>query len=419
MEPARMDIIRPSTKKRFSPALIAGIVVAVLVATIALARLKPAATPVERSGIVTDVVRRGAMTRDVRGTGVLTPVDIRWIAATTDARVERIVAQPGTVVKADSVIIELSDPQQQQAGRDAEWQLRAAVADYEAMRAQLESERLDREAAVARLRSEREQARLHAEADAELERAGLAAKITRKISQTTSDELDRRLAIEETRLRVSASSQRSRLAAQQAQVEQRRAMAELQQDRTRSLQVRAGIDGVLQQINVQAGQRITAGTNIARVARPDQLKAEIRVAEMQAKDLAAGQRAKIDTRNGIVDAHVVRVDPAVREGTVTVDLAFDGPLPAGARPDLTVDATIELDRISDTLYVNRPVNAREEKSGTMWKVVDNGNSAVKVAVEFGRGSSNAIEVRKGLNAGDAVIVSDTSAFDEQERVNLK
>lgn len=414
-----MDIIRPSTKKRFSPALIAGIVVAVLVATIALARLKPAATPVERSGIVTDVVRRGAMTRDVRGTGVLTPVDIRWIAATTDARVERIVAQPGTVVKADSVIIELSDPQQQQAGRDAEWQLRAAVADYEAMRAQLESERLDREAAVARLRSEREQARLHAEADAELERAGLAAKITRKISQTTSDELDRRLAIEETRLRVSASSQRSRLAAQQAQVEQRRAMAELQQDRTRSLQVRAGIDGVLQQINVQAGQRITAGTNIARVARPDQLKAEIRVAEMQAKDLAAGQRAKIDTRNGIVDAHVVRVDPAVREGTVTVDLAFDGPLPAGARPDLTVDATIELDRISDTLYVNRPVNAREEKSGTMWKVVDNGNSAVKVAVEFGRGSSNAIEVRKGLNAGDAVIVSDTSAFDEQERVNLK
>jgi HlyD family secretion protein len=350
---------------------------------------------------------------------VLTPVDIRWIAATTDARVERIVAQPGTVVKADSVIIELSDPQQQQAGRDAEWQLRAAVADYEAMRAQLESERLDREAAVARLRSEREQARLHAEADAELERAGLAAKITRKISQTTSDELDRRLAIEETRLRVSASSQRSRLAAQQAQVEQRRAMAELQQDRTRSLQVRAGIDGVLQQINVQAGQRITAGTNIARVARPDQLKAEIRVAEMQAKDLAAGQRAKIDTRNGIVDAHVVRVDPAVREGTVTVDLAFDGPLPAGARPDLTVDATIELDRISDTLYVNRPVNAREEKSGTMWKVVDNGNSAVKVAVEFGRGSSNAIEVRKGLNAGDAVIVSDTSAFDEQERVNLK
>jgi HlyD family secretion protein len=414
---SHMDVIRTDAPRRRSRLMIAGIVAVVIVATIAIARLRPAAFAVERASIVTDTVRRGEMTREVRGSGVLTPVDVRWIAATTDARVERIVVQPGTAVKADTVLIELSDPQQQQAGRDAEWQLRAAEADYETTRAQLENEKLDREAAVARLRSEREQARLRAEADAELERQGLAAKITSRISETTADELTRRLALEQQRLTVTQASQRSRLAAQRAAVEQRRAMFDLQQERTRSLAVRAGIDGVLQQINVQAGQRITAGTNIARVARPEQLKAEIRIAESQAKDIAAGQRAKVDTHNGIIDAHVSRIDPSVREGTVTVDLMLDGPLPAGARPDLTVDAGIELDRIADAVFVARPVSARERTRGTLWKVT--GGNAVKVDVEFGRASTTAIEIRSGVRAGDEVIVSDTSAFDDQRRIKLQ
>lgn len=413
-----MDIVRTPETKRIPRAAIIAAAVVIVIATIALARLRPAAIPVDRSSILTDTVRRGPMAREVRGSGVLTPVDVRWIAAATDARVERIVVQPGSAVRADTIIVELSDPQQQQAGVDAEWQLRAAQADYETTRAQLESERLDREASVARLRSEFEQARLRAQADAELERQGLAAAITRRMSQTSADELARRLALEEQRLRVTASSQTSRLASQRAQVEQRRAMFALQQDRTRSLAVRAGIDGVLQQINVQAGQRVAAGTNIARVARPDQLKAEIRIAESQAKDLLLGQHAKLDTHNGVVDARVARIDPSVREGTVTIDLAIAGPLPAGARPDLNVDASIELEQIADALYVSRPVSAREGTRGTAWKVIDGGAAAVKVDVEFGRSSSTAIEIRRGLRAGDEVIVSDTSAFDAHDRIQI-
>ena len=413
-----MDVVRTGSVRRFTPRqlAIAGGGLLVLLVTIWLIRLEPAARTVSRSTIVIETVRRGQMTREVRGSGVLTPEQVRWITASTDARVERIVVLPGTLVQADTVIMELADAQQQQCGRDAQWQLRAAEADLETMRAELASERLDREASVARLRSEYEQARLRAAADAELEKQGLAAKITRQLSQTTADELARRLAIEQQRLQVSETSQRSQLAGRRAAVEQRRAMLQLQDERTRSLHVRAGIAGVLQQVNVQAGQSVTTGATLARVAQTDRLKAEIRVPETLAKDVAQGQRVKIDTRNGVVDGRVMRIDPAVTNGTVVVDVAIDGALPPGARPDLSVDATIELDRIADAVYIGRPVNAQENAAGTIFRV--KGDEATRIQVEFGRASANTIEIRKGLAAGEEVIVSDTSAFDRHDRIRI-
>jgi HlyD family secretion protein len=412
-----MDITRaPESKKRMRIIGIAVIAIAGILTTVALARLKPAAPSVERASIVIAGVERGAFTRAVRGSGTLVPENIRWIAAATDARVERIVVQPGTVVRADTVILELSDPQQQQSASDASWQLRAAEAAYQAAEAELESERLDREAAAAQLRAEYEQARLRARADAELEKAGLAATITRQLSQSAADELARRVEIDERRRKSLASSQRARLAALAAQVEQARALNGLRRQQTDALVVRAGIDGVLQQVGVQAGQRVTAGTNLARVAEPTHLQAEIRVAEGQAKDVAVGQVATIDTHNGVVNARVARIDPAVRDGSVLVDLTITGPLPAGARPDLSVDATIELQRVAQAVFVARPVSVQELSTGSLFKIT--GSEAHRVRVEFGRASAETIEIRSGLQPGDSVIVSDTTNFERFDALKL-
>lgn len=413
-----MDIARnASSKKNRRIVTIAIVTVALIITTFAFARLEPAAPTVNQASVVIETVQTGPLTREVRGSGVLVPENVRWIAASTDGRVERVVVQPGTAVTADTVLIELSDPQQQQSARDAQWQLRAAEAAYRAAQAELESERLDREAGAARLRAELEQARLRAKADEDLEKAGLAAKITRQLSESAANELAKRVQFEEQRLATLGASQSARLAALQAQVEQRRSMNDLAQQRIESLAVRAGIDGVLQQVTVQAGQRVNAGTTLARVAQPDRLKAEIRVAETQAKDLAIGQRAQIDTRNGLVPAHVARIDPAATGGTVLVDLAIDGPLPPGSRPDVSVDATIELERIPNTTYVARPVGAQELSAGTVFRVVD--DRATRVQVEFGRASATAIEIRRGLSAGDRVIVSDDAAYEKHDEIKLK
>ena len=415
-----MDIIRNTESRKKNLRRYGGgaaIVVALIVATVALARLEPAAPAVERESMVIAQVQRGPFTRAIRATGTLVPENIRWISAATDARVERVVVQPGTAVTADTVILELSDPQAQQSASDATWQLRAAEAAYEAAEAELQNERLDREAAAARLRAEHEQARLRAKADADLEKAGLAASITRQLSQSAADELGRRVQIEERRVTTVATSQRARLATLQAQVEQARALNELRRGQTDSLHVRAGIDGVLQQVTVQAGQRVQVGTNLARVAEPSRLKAEVRVAEVQAKDVVVGQSAIIDTRNGVVSARVARVDPAVRDGSVVVDLTIVDPLPAGARPDLTVDATIELQRVPDAVFVTRPVSAQELSSGTLFKV--DGSEAHRVKVDFGRASAVEIELKNGLKPGDQVIVSDTSNYERFDRLEIK
>ncbi|HEX6099659.1 MAG TPA: HlyD family efflux transporter periplasmic adaptor subunit [Thermoanaerobaculia bacterium] len=414
-----MDIVRTSNGKQLPRRIIYAALVlgAIVLTTVAFARLEPAAPPVEATSLVIETAERGPLTRAVRGSGVLVPENIRWIAAATDGRVERVVVQPGTVVTAGSVIIELSDPQQQQSTRDAEWQLRAAEAAYEAAKAELESNRLDQESGTARLRAEAQQARLRARADAELAAAGLAASITKQLSESTAASLDERVKFEEQRLATLTASQRARLAALQAEVEQRRSMVDLQRQRSESLQVRAGIDGVLQAVAVQAGQRVSPGTTLARVAEPSRLKAEIRVAETQAKDLVTGQIAQIDTRNGVVAARVARIDPAASNGTVLVDLSIDGALPAGARPDLSVDATIELEKLADVLHVARPVRAQENTSGNVFRV--DGNKATRVKVEFGRASASDIEIRSGLAAGDRVIVSDDSSYEKFDVIQIK
>lgn len=413
-----MDIVRnPEKKNRRRILWIGAAILAVVLTTVALGRLKPAAPPVDEKTLVIETVARGPLTRAVRGSGVLTPENVRWIAAATEGRVERVVVQPGTRVTADSVILELSDPQLQQSTRDAEWQLRAADSAYAAARAELESDRLDRQAAASNLRAEARQARLRAKADAELAKAGLAASITKELSESAATALEERVKFEEQRLGILVSSQRSRLAALQAEVEQRRAMLDLQQQRLASLQVRSGIDGILQQVAVQPGQRVNAGTTLARVAQPERLKAEIRVAETQAKDLAVGQSAQLDTRTGVVAAHVARIDPAASNGTVLVDLTIDGPLPAGARPDLSVDATIELERLPNVIHVARPVRAQENATGSVFRV--RGNRAERVKVEFGRASAISIEVRSGLAPGDRVIVSDDSSYDKYEEIEIQ
>lgn len=416
--PSDMDIVRTSATRKIPRRIVyAALVLGAIVATsVAFARLEPAAPPVAANSLVIETVGRGPLTRAVRGSGVLVPENVRWIAAATDGRVERVLLQPGTQVTAGSVIIELSDPQQQQSTRDAEWQLRAAEAAYEAAKAELESNRLDQQSATARLRAEAQQARLRAKADAELATAGLAAPITKQLSESAADSLAERVKFEEQRLATLASSQRARLAALQAEVEQRRAMVDLQRQRSESLQVRAGIDGVLQAVAVQAGQRVTSGTTLARVAEPSRLKAEIRVAETQAKDLVTGQVAQIDTRNGVVAARVARIDPAASNGTVLVDLSIDGPLPAGARPDLGVDATIELEKLADVLHVARPVRAQENGSGNVFRV--HGGKATRVKVELGRASATDIEIRSGLAEGDRVIVSDDSAYDKFDTIQI-
>lgn len=414
-----MDITRTPETGRNARRILYGVIaaLAVVLTTFAFARLKPAAPPADKNSLVIETVERGPLTRAVRGSGVLTPENIRWISAATEGRVERVVAQPGTLVTADTVIIELSDPQEQQSALDAEWQLRAAEAAYAAAQAELESDRLDREAAASRLRAEAQQARLRAKADAELATAGLAAPITRQLSESAAASLEERVAFEDRRLGILKSSQRSRLATLQAEVEQRRARVGLQRQRIASLQVRAGIDGVLQQVAVQAGQSVNAGTTLARVAQPDRLKAEIRVPETQAKDLMVGQLAQIDTRNGVVAAKVARIDPAASNGTVLVDLSIDGALPAGARPDLSVDATIELERLANVVFVARPVRAQENATGSVLRV--DGDRAERVNVQFGRASASAIEIRSGLAPGDRVIVSDDSAYDKFNEIKLK
>jgi len=416
-----VDIARPSQarKKRIRRILMgSGTLAAVLLITAGLARLRPAAPSVDSATLVIDTVKRGEMLRNVRGLGTLVPEEIRWIPAISEGRVERLVILAGTPVKADTVILELSNPELELQALDAESQLRAAEAALTELKVRLESQHLDQEAAAARVKADFHQARLRADADGELAKNGLIADINLKVSQVTADELGNRNRIEQKRLEISDEAIRAQMAVQEAQVEQRRALARLRRRQFLDLKVRAGLDGVLQQLPVEVGQRVTPGTPLAKVAQPEKLKAVVKIAETQAKDILPGQKAIVDTRNGVIDGHVARVDPAAQQGTVTVDIALDGALPKGARPELSVDGTIELERLEDVLYVGRPAQGQAESMVGLFRLEESGKEATRVTVKLGRASVNTVQVLSGLEVGQRVVVSDTSAWDAFDRIRL-
>jgi HlyD family secretion protein len=408
-------------KKRIRAVAIAGSALAGLAAiSFGLSRLEPSAPKVNRATVWMDSVKRGEMIRQVRGPGTLTviPEAIRWVASRTAGRVEQRVILPGTPVEPDTVILELSNPELEQELRDAEFQLKAQQAELAELKVRLQSDLLNQQANAASVASEYHQASLQATADERLHEEKLIGDLILKRSKVRAEEYQTRNDLEQQRLEIATESAEAQLAAKRATVEQFKALYGLRLSQKKALTVRAGIEGVLQELAVEVGQEVTPGTNLARVAQPDKLKAELRIAETQAKDIEVGQKAVIDTRNGLIDGKVIRIDPSVREGTVTVDVALVGELPKGARPDLSVDGTIELERLHDVLYVGRPAYGQAESTIGLFKLLDDGETAVRAQVKLGRSSVNTIEVIQGLAEGDEVILSDTSAWDAYDRIRL-
>ena len=414
-----MDIPRAPTKnrKRYVQAGIA--VGGLILVTILLASLKPAAPSVDREIISLDGVKRGLMVREVRGPGTLVPEHIRWISALTPARVERIFVQPGTPVTAGTVLLELANPDVQIEALDAQRQLTAAEGELVNLRTSLQGARLTQTGVVAQTRSEYLSAKRAAVVADSLEIIGGLSRNDVSLAREKASELEARYDIEKQRLELLTSTVDSQLAVQREQVVRLRAITAFRLSRLGSLQVRPGEDGVLSELNLQPGQWVVPGTILAKVVQPGKLKAVIRIPETQAPGLAIGQVASVDTRTGFVVGHVVRIDPSAQEGTVTVDIALDGELPSGARPDISVDATITIERLSDVLYTGRPAYGQPNSTVGMFKLVEGGNYAVRVPVKVGRTSVNAIEIVQGLAAGDSVILSDMSRYDNVERVRLK
>ncbi|MCI0656387.1 MAG: HlyD family efflux transporter periplasmic adaptor subunit [Acidobacteria bacterium] len=392
--------------------------VIVVLVTIGLSRLEPAAPSVEKGTVWVDTVKRGPMLRQVRGTGTLVPEEIRWIPATTEGRVERIVVLPGKVVEPTTVLLELSNPTLEVAAADAASELKAAEAESTNLEVQLQSQLLTQKAAAAGVLADYRQASMQAEADEVLAKDGLVADITMRVSKLRAEELKGRSEIEQQRVEMAAQAAEAQLAVQKGRVDRARAAWLLRKSQVDALKVKAGVQGVLQQIPVEVGQQVSLGTNLARVAEPGRLKAEVRVAETQARDIVIGQVASIDTRNGIVPGKVSRIDPAVQNGTVTVDVALEGPLPRGARPDLSVDGTIELERLESVLFVGRPAFGGEQSTLGLFRLEVGGAGAKRVQVKVGRSSVNTVEILEGLNEGDQVILSDMSAWDAFDRVRL-
>jgi HlyD family secretion protein len=413
-----MDVPRQAPPKRRRWMLAAAAGLGLILLMVALARLKPAAPEADRQSLLIDTVKRGPMVFQVRGTGTLVPLNVRWIAANADSRVEKILVWPGTAVKAETVILELSNPEVQQAAQDALWQMRAAEADYTSAKAKLQSQFLDLKASVATAKAAYTNAKMTLEANERLSKAGLVASQDLARSQAAAEELTTRYEIERQRMQIDQDSLKAQLASQEARVQQARALYTLKQGLMDGLRVRAGLDGVLQQLPVQVGQRIAPGGTLAKVAQPAPLKAELKISETQAKDILIGQKASVDTRNGIVEGKVIRIDPSVQNGTVTVDVSLDGPLPKGARPDLSVEGVIELDHADSAIFVGRPVQAQSNSEGTVFKLTGDGE-AVRVKVRYGRGSVSTIEVLEGLKPGDQVVLSDASQWDGSDRIRIK
>ncbi|BDU78590.1 efflux RND transporter periplasmic adaptor subunit [Mesoterricola sediminis] len=414
-----MDFARTPQPNRKKALALGGAGLGVVLLTVGLARLKPAVPVVERPSILVDTVKRGPMVFQVRGTGTLQPVEVRWIATSFDSRVEKIHVWPGTPVKADTVILELSNPELQQAALDAQWQYRAAEGEYTSAKARVQEALLDKRAALATVKAGNLDARMDLEAKEILARDGYVARHVVLQARGRAEELSTRYQIEQDRLKLGEASLGAQLAASQAKVEQAKALWLLKQSQVAALKVRAGLTGVLQALQAQVGQRLAPGASLARVAEPTRLKAELRISETQAKDIVVGQPVAVDTRNGVVQGRVIRIDPAVVNGTVTVDASLEGPLPKGARPDLSVEGIVELDRAADGVFVGRPVQAQPYGTVSLYRLAPGGAEATRVTVRLGRGSVSTIEVLDGLKPGDQVILSDTSAWDASDRIRIK
>ncbi|HEX8180845.1 MAG TPA: efflux RND transporter periplasmic adaptor subunit [Pyrinomonadaceae bacterium] len=394
------------------------VVGAVSLITFGVSRLKPAAPSVEGGTIWPDTVKRGPMLRQVRGLGTLVPEEIRVIAAAQEGRVERILVEPGTPVSAGTVLYELSNSELQQSAVDIEYQLRAAEADLNNLRARLDSERMTQQSATAQVHAEYQQAKIQSDTDEELAKAGLIPALNLKLSRVKAEELANRYSIEQKRLEGRTKSDAAQVASQQARISQLQAQLRLRREQVGTLFVRAGTEGVLQERLVEIGQEVQPGTILARVAEMQHLKAQLKIAETQVKDIALGQQADIDTRNGIIPGHVSRIDPGAQNGTVTVDVALDGALPQGARPELSVDGTITLERLENVLYMGRPAFGQAGATVGMFKIEPGGHEAVRVQVKLGRSSVNSVEILEGLQEGDKVILSDTSQWDAFNRIRL-
>ena len=416
MDIARPDIKQKKRKKQIALGIAGGVVV--LLGVLGLSRIEPAAPSVDKSSVWMDQVKRGEMLREVRGPGTLVPKEIRWIAAETNARVERIVVKPGATVETDTVVLELSNPEVDEQLLSAQTALAAAQADYTAQAVNLENQALDQQSLVATAESDYESARLQAEAEGELNRRGIVSSIQYRQSKLRADNLKVRLGIEKERATKFSQNIDAQLAAARARIGQLTNTLALRQRQADALHVKAGIAGVLQQVPVEEGQQVVAGTNLARVARPDVLMAELRIAETQAKDIALNQKVSVDTRNGIVPGHVMRIDPAVLNGTVQIDVEIDGALPPGARPDLSVDGTVEIERLPNVLYVGRPAFGQPNSAVTLFKLDADGGVARRVPVKLGRASVSVVEIEQGLREGDRVVLSDTSQWDEYDRIRL-
>jgi len=416
-----VDIARPATvarRKKIRHVIIGVAALAVIVLiTVVVSQLEPAAPSVDRATVWIETVKRGDMLRQVRGSGTLVPEEIRWIPATTSGRVEKIVLRPGASVKPDTVILVLSNPDLQQSVMEAQLAYQSARANFQNRKAELESQLLSQQSDVAGIKAQYNNAALNLEANEKLSKDGLISEIQLKQSRSAAEELKNRLSIAQQRLEMTTSGITSQLAPQDAAVDQTRAAYELRVRQIDDLKVKAGMSGVLQLVPVERGQQVGPGTNLARVADPTNLKAELRIAETQTKDIRIGQTAEVDTRNGIVKGRVARIDPASSGGTVGVDVILEGALPPGARPDLSVDGTVQLELLPGILKVGRPAFGQENSTVSLFRVNKDGQ-ATRVNVKLGRSSVNEIEIVEGLQPGDQVILSDMSAQDSFDRIRI-
>lgn len=414
-----MDIPKAKKKTRKPWVLAIAGACALIAMTVGLSKLRPAAPTVERASVWLDTVKRGPMVRQVKGAGTLVPEYIRWLTADTAGRVERIHVRPGATVKADTLLMELANPDVQLQALEAERQLASAEADFIRLRMELETLRLAQEATVASLTAESSDASRRAEASNALHQKQLIGSIEAQQTSEKAGETSRRLELERKKLGVVASAMRDQLVAQQGQVERLKAVARFRRTQVESMKVVAGEDGVLQDLPLELGQWVTPGVLLAKVVKPERLKAELRIAETQARDIQPGQKALVDTRNGVVEGTVARVAPAASQGTVRVEVSLPAELPKGARPDLTVEGTVELERLGNVLSVGRPAGAQPNGTMSLFRLMPGGDEAIRVPVQLGRGSVNAVEVVQGLQEGDQVVLSDMAAWDAVERVRLR